>query len=368
MSNEEKKRREEYKLKRKKWIYIQSAIIAFFAILAIIMGSVYFQRSQTFYINYTESSKINYRVQYEKNSFYEEEWQTKGQDYVATLMENIEIEFDYRLDTDAQNVKYEYSYDITAKMDVREKGSTKELMPKETSILGDEAVSNKVQNSNDKLRIYHKIVISYDAFNDYVEGYLNNFKLDNMVSNLIVKMTINIKSTCDDFENDAHNKYEMSLVIPLAEQVVNIQENISVPSGSTKLLACESSLEKEAYKALTIVFGNVVVVLLLILLYFVLATRNTDVNYENQVKKILNNYKSFIQKIKTEINTEGYQVLDIDTFEELLEIRDTIQEPVLMFENSDKTCTSFMVLTNKNIIYRFEVKVDDYDEIYATQE
>mgnify|MGYP003467682578 CR=1 FL=1 len=25
-------------------------------------------------------------------------------------------------------------------------------------------------------------------------------------------------------------------------------------------------------------------------------------------------------------------------------------------------------LTNKNIIYRFEVKVDDYDEIYATQE
>ena len=59
-----------------------------------------------------------------------------------------------------------------------------------------------------------------------------------------------------------------------------------------------------------------------------------------------------------------YQILEVDTFEELLEIRDTIQEPVLMSENEDKTCTTFIVPTNKNILYIYEVKVDDYDEIY----
>jgi len=364
MSNEEKKRREQYKLQRKKWILIQIIIMAVVTLFTVITGYVYHLRSQTFYINYTETSNIDYRVRYDQNSFYEEEWQDKGQDYVGGLIEDIEIQFNYKLDTEASNVKYEYSYDITAKMDVREKGSTKELLPEERSLLENGAVLGQIHDSNSPLRINQTILVNYDIFNDYVRGYVNNFKLDNLLTNLVIKMTININSTCEEYDSNSNSTYEMSLVIPLIDQVVSISESASVPPSEGKLLACESNLEKLAYKVLSFIGFSADLALAVVLVGYILLTRNTDVNYENKIRKIVNNYKSFIQKIKNGFNMEGYQILEVDTFEELLEIRDTIQEPVLMSENEDKTCTTFIVPTNKNILYIYEVKVDDYDEIY----
>lgn len=52
----------------------------------------------------------------------------------------------------------------------------------------------------------------------------------------------------------------------------------------------------------------------------------------------------------------------------MLEIRDTIQSPILMNENDDRTCTQFLIPTNTKLLYMFEIKVEDYDEIYAPKE
>jgi hypothetical protein len=55
----------------------------------------------------------------------------------------------------------------------------------------------------------------------------------------------------------------------------------------------------------------------------------------------------------------------IKTFVEMLGIRDTIQAPVLMYENKDETMTRFFIPTNTKILYTFVIKVDNYDEIYG---
>jgi hypothetical protein len=52
-------------------------------------------------------------------------------------------------------------------------------------------------------------------------------------------------------------------------------------------------------------------------------------------------------------------------FMDMLELRDTLQSPILMNENEDKTCTRFIIPTNTKILYVYEIKVDDYDEIYG---
>ena len=94
-------------------------------------------------------------------------------------------------------------------------------------------------------------------------------------------------------------------------------------------------------------------------------TRNHDINYEIKIKRLVAAYKSYIQKILTEFNFDGYQVLKIETFNEMLDIRDTVNLPILMSENIDKTCTTFMIPTNNNLLYMHEIKVEDYDEIYG---
>jgi len=97
-------------------------------------------------------------------------------------------------------------------------------------------------------------------------------------------------------------------------------------------------------------------------------SRNVDISYDIKVARLVRNYKSFIQKICNSFDVVGYQVLIIDTFEEMLEIRDTIQSPILMEENDDRTCSKFFIPTNTNLLYLYEIKVDDYNEIYGINE
>jgi hypothetical protein len=67
-------------------------------------------------------------------------------------------------------------------------------------------------------------------------------------------------------------------------------------------------------------------------------------------------------------NEEGYQRVMIETFIEMLSIRDTLQSPILMFENKDKTKTTFIIPTDSKLLYVFELKVDNYDELYSKSE
>ena len=76
-------------------------------------------------------------------------------------------------------------------------------------------------------------------------------------------------------------------------------------------------------------------------------------------------YRSFIQQIDGEFDTAGYQVVLIKTFIELLGLRDTIQSPILMSENLDQTRTQFLIPTDTKLLYVYEIKVDNYDELYA---
>jgi hypothetical protein len=64
----------------------------------------------------------------------------------------------------------------------------------------------------------------------------------------------------------------------------------------------------------------------------------------------------------------GYQRVNIKTFNEVLNIRDTLQTPILMFENKDKTLTTFIIPTDSKLLYVFEIKVDNYEEIYSRSE
>ena len=81
-------------------------------------------------------------------------------------------------------------------------------------------------------------------------------------------------------------------------------------------------------------------------------------NSPDHVGFVEKNYGSYIQKVNNELELEGYQVLKIDTFHDMLEIRDTIQSPILMVENKEKTRTYFVIPSSK-ILYTYCLKVKD---------
>ena len=61
---------------------------------------------------------------------------------------------------------------------------------------------------------------------------------------------------------------------------------------------------------------------------FISKTRSAKAVYDRELKSILSNYHSFIQKVDSFFDLSDYKLVSIDTFTDMLEIRDTINQPI----------------------------------------
>ena len=367
MSEAERLQRQEYKRNRKKWIWIQTVALILIGAFALTFFIVYSKMNSTYYIEYTENGNVDYKVNLNENNFFTEETLGSGQSYVSSLIENIVADFKYDLAIDNANVGFDYSYWIDAQLIVANKDTGDHIYQPKYNLLPETKASVK---GKDSLKIGTSVDIDYNSYNKTATSFVNTYGLKNATSTLVVTMHVKVLSTCSEFENSSNeNTYFVSLNIPLIEENFSIFTTSSNTEGQSKVLACSNGVSQKVFLILTIVFASIAAILAIVLTVFVFITRNEDVNYTNKVRKILSSYRSFIQQIDGQFDVTGYQVVPVKTFKEMLNIRDTIQSPILMFENIDQTVTEFVIPTNTNkILYTFEIRVDNYDDIYGTPE
>ena len=362
MSESEIKRRQDYKRIRKKWIIIQAIALVFALVVALASYLVYDSMNRTYYIEYTESGSADYKVQYKENSFFDDEWVGSGQSYVSELVSGIYADFSYALKMDTANVGFDYTYDVVAQLIIADKTTGDHIYdPKD--VLLPEATGSVVKS--DSFTVSKNIFIDYNKYNNLAQSFVDIYSLKNATRTLLVTMNVNVLSSCNEFEENNSNLYSVTLKIPLGEDNFSITTTSSVADGESKVLACKGTINQKLFLNAAVVSVIIAAILGLALLIFVYATKNDDVNYTIKVQKLVRAYRSFIQQMDGEFNTTGYQVIPIKTFNEMLGIRDTIQSPVLMSENRDQTKTQFLIPTNTKLLYVFEIKIDNYDEIYS---
>ena len=363
MSENEILRRQEYKRNRKKWMLIQAVALA--VVVAIALGSflVYDRMNRTYYIEYTESSNIDYKVQYQENNFFEDPWLEEDQAYISFLIEQIVADFHYEMNMDTSNVGFDYTYGVTARVEVADKTSGNPYYTVEEVLLPCTQIATKGGNL---VQIDQQVSINFQHFNDMAKTFTTVYDLKNATSTLIVTLDVQVLSSCDQFEESNENSYSTSINIPLNEETMTIHLTSSAPASESKVLAYKAAVNQKVFLIIGYVAAGLALLLALVLLAFMHLTKNEDVTYTAKVRKLVNAYSSYIQRMEGEFNDEGYQIVMIKTFNELLGIRDTIQAPILMTENRDKTMSRFLIPTNTKLLYVFEIKVDNYDEIYGS--
>ena len=362
MSELEILNRRKYKKDRKKWTMVQIIAIVLAGIVAVGSFLIYDRMNQTYYIEYTENAKIDYRVEYQENPFFEETWQESGQAYIASLINGMEANFSYGLNMGVTNVGFDYTYSIYAKLLIADKNTgdtyytvTEDLVP----------LTQMSSRRSRGVSVAENVNIDYVKYNEIASNFVKTYDLKNATCTLIVTLKVEVLSTSDQFEQQNENTYSTSLNIPLAEENFSIHTSSSAPAGESKVLAYKNAASQRVFYVLGIVFAVLSVLLAAGLAVYLHLTRNEDITYAARVRKILSAYGSFIQRMEGEFDAEGYQVIEIKTFTEMLGIRDTIQAPVLMTENRDETMTQFLIPTNTKLLYVFEIKVDNFDEIYG---
>lgn len=359
MSEKEMNKRSRYRKNREKWIFTQSVIIVVLTLAVLISGLVSYNLNKTYYIEYTEGGNIDYNVFLKDNEFYEESYLGSNQSYVASLIDKIIADFSYSIDMDAEDVNYRYSYTIKSRLEIIDDSSKVPIFNPEYELVSEQ---NKLQNTSNRLLINEIVVINYDEYNNIANKFIDTYDLSNVTSNIVVTLEVDVLSDCNAFTGSSADTYSSELRIPLTTKTVNIKMTSAIPNAESKLLACTRGAGSEVFKTTAIVLGVVDVLAILILVAFIYLTRTEDITYAAKVKKLISQYKSYIQKINNLFETTGYQIIQVDTFDEMLEIRDTIQAPILMYENSEKTCTKFIIPTDSKLLYQFTIKIDGYEE------
>ena len=365
MSENEILRRQEYKKNRKKWIRIQALALALVVAIGLGCFLICERLNRTYYIEYTESSNVDYQVQYAQNDFFPQQWVEKDQTYITMLVESIRADFNYEMHMDTANVGFDYAYSVDAKMVVADKSTGNPYYTVEENLLPCQERSTK---GGSLVKIEQQVPIDFCHFNNIAKTFTTVYGLKNASTTLIVTLKVQVLSSCDKFEACNENTYSASISIPLTEETFSIQSASSAPTAESKVLAYRNGLNEKVFRIISYVAMGLAVAQLIVLLVFCQKTRNEDVTYTAKVRKLLSAYSSYIQRLEGEFDAQGYQILVIKTFNELLGIRDTLQAPILMTENRDKTMSRFLIPTNTKLLYPFEIKVDNYDEIYGTSE
>ena len=125
------------------------------------------------------------------------------------------------------------------------------------------------------------------------------------------------------------------------------------------MLSCtNSATSSKVFKVLAIIFAILDVIAVGGLVVFMWLTRDKNTDYNSRVSRVLRNYKSYIQPIGNQFDESNYQILHISDINRLLEIRDTLQKPILFNENEDKTCAKFFIVTDNRVLYLYQIKVE----------
>ncbi len=354
MSELEKLQRSQYQRRRKALLIFQ-AIVAVLLVLATLVSLVaYVRMSKETYAYYTENGGADYKVYLGDNQYYTEEYLDENHAYIATLIDHIEAELSYALKMDADSVKYKYAYGIESQLIIKDRDSGAAIFDPSETI----KPLTTLEVDKNELSIKEKVNIDFSKYNDLARSFISEYSLVGTSSELIVRMYVDVVGVSEQFTKDSESNYVTEIKIPLLKDTVNISTSATVVQGEQKILTRDTEL-MNTLRTVTFILGIVTVLWLVMLILFEIFTRNNHIDYARKVKKLLSSYKSYIQRINNAFNSDGYQVLYVNTFAELLDIRDTLQMPVLMYENEDQTCSQFFIAAPSKIMYLYEIKVEN---------
>ncbi len=328
------------------------AIITVSLLIALFFLFIYISNNKGQYITYNENSNVDYKVYLKQKDFYKKEYLDKDKSYVASLINTISTNFKYNLSF-SPKTKYKYSYRIAIEIDVEDEKDNSSIYH-----VSEDLVTKTLSENVGDLEINEDLSANYSQYNNRISKFKDIYDLNNIVSKLNINLYVNIQ----DIENatkDLKERKVSSLTIPLTEKTVSVDIGDESIVNNNKQIDLVRTTDSVWAISASILFFFVSIIYTMFLILYSRKTRTAQMIYEKEIKSIMSNYDSYIQKINGSYDIGTSQVLKIETFNDMLEIRDTLRQPILMLENEQKNGTFFIIPATNSIIYTYALRVVD---------
>lgn len=314
---------------------------------------LYSKRNEVYEVKYDEKSDLSYEVVLKENDYYEDTSMQENNQYIASLIDHIDANFNYDLDV-KEDLNYNYKYKIVSDVNVIDNSTNRSIYT-----YSEDTLNEVTGESNGVLNINENINIDYNKYNDKISQFVKVYNLSNVTSKLTLKMYVGIDENLENL-NKVDNPV-ITLDIPLTTNTIAIDVNYDLIENVDGLITLKPSYENSKmwfkFAIISLVFG---LGLIGMLIKYIIDNRTEEDRYNGELRKILSNYGSYISKVEDEFNMDGYQILKVANFIDLLEIRDTIHNPIIMMENKEQCVTCFIIPTSNNILYFYSLGLTQY--------
>ena len=326
---------------------------AFFALsMSLMVSSITYQKEK--YINYSEKGNLDYKVNLKKNNYYESSSLGKDMIYVASLIDSIDAYFNYDFTID-DKTDMKFSYSIVGKLRITDENDKDVYLEKEYVLLDNKEFN---MNNDNHYNISEKLNIDYDKYNDIASGFKATYGV-NSNSNFVVALKI-VKESLDKDVKINNNVSTQIINIPLSVKAINIKlDYVDINSNSSIVSESDVLVGNDLYITLSIILLILSIFFLLKFIRLLEKSRIKKSSFDKYVNKILREYDRLIVESKTIIDFSNYEIIKVNKFEELLDVRDNLKLPINYYVIVPHQKAYFYIVSNN--IYLYVVKEVDLE-------
>ena len=326
-------------------------LFPFLFIIGIVLVILGFRNEAIIDLKYSENNSIQYNVYLKDNPFFENKYLPEGQTYIASLIDYLDVFFHYNIEYN-RLLNGTYKYKFIALVTANKKEGSGYYWKKEYNLTEEKSID--VRN-NSSVSIDDNVKIDYATYNEVLNKFKKEYGVDTD-GELKVIMKINATSNFENVEEPIETNPEISLTVPLLEQAIEIGINKDTSSQNDVL-----SITEKSNNPIYLIFKVTGFVLMFVsVLEFVIITvdnvafkRNNL--YEIRLNDILTSYDSIIANITTLPNMKGFKLIEVSTFDEMLDVYNEVRMPINYYQEKNK---STFIIINDSIVWICNLKKD----------
>lgn len=340
-------------------ITIGGVVVLLAAMLLCFMS---IKHKDAYVMHYSDTSELDYNVYLKKNNYYITPSLPKNRLYLSTLIDYIDASFNYKFNVD-EDLDLGYKYYINAKV-VVDDGTGKKIFDKE-EILVDKTDIQQVKDKN--FSITEELKIDYNKYNKLASSFLEEYDISAR-ANVIVGLYVEVEGTTEKFENKLNDSAVVSFEIPLTTKTAEIKMNYDLTNNKNEVFEYgKTSIVHPILFVISILLALVTIAWVAFEIFRYVINKDSKVKYQERLKKIFNDYGSYISKKAMTSNTKeimytmSLRVEIVNTFDDLINVRDSIEKPILFYESIPGEQAVFYIIDTK-VSYIYIMNAKDFDK------
>ncbi len=332
-------------------IAIVSGIVLMLVI--VLIGCLSFTFQKEYVVHYTDRSNLDYNVYLKPNEFYKTPSLPKGKNYISTLIDYIDADFNYIFNS-TNNIDLEYTYYVTANVLVNN-SKGKNIFQQEETLINKKSFNDVTNNT---FKISENIKIDYVRYNQLAAKFVNSFDLS-AESKVVVSLYVDIVGKHSEFDKKLKDKAVISLEIPLTSKTVDITMDYKLTNTVDEIFQYKATLISNPVLFIIAVICAVLDVLGIIsVILYVISNRSCKTIYKHKLRRILRDYDRYISEsngFKRNKPQNDLRVEYVKNFDAIINIRDSIEKPILYHEEVEGERAVFYIFDDR-VVYIYVMR------------